>query len=81
MPLPFVDRSNSSLPVQFVTPSKWRAWVKEQNAKEFHELLNKALAIDVNDSPEDRLANVLMQRRAAWLLKMSGDLFLEDTGS
>ena len=32
MPLPFVDRSNSSLPVQFVTPSKWRAWVREQNA-------------------------------------------------
>ena len=32
MALPFVDRSNSSLPVQFVTPSKWRSWVKEQNA-------------------------------------------------
>jgi leucyl aminopeptidase len=32
MALPFVDRSNSSLPVQFVQPSKWRAWVKEQNA-------------------------------------------------
>src|SRR6185503_12984473 len=32
MPLPFVDRSNSSLPVQFVVPSKWRSWLKEQNA-------------------------------------------------
>src|SRR5688572_11312640 len=32
MALPFVDRSNSSLPVQFVTPSKWRSWVKAQNA-------------------------------------------------
>src|SRR3954471_23686504 len=32
MALPFVDRSNSSLPVQFVMPSKWRAWLKEQNA-------------------------------------------------
>ena len=32
MALPFVDRSNSSLPVQFVLPSKWRSWVKEQNA-------------------------------------------------
>jgi len=32
MALPFVDRSNSSLPVQFVTPSKWRSWLKEQNA-------------------------------------------------
>src|SRR6185503_11630234 len=28
---PFVDRSNSSLPVQFVLPSKWRSWLKEQN--------------------------------------------------
>ena len=32
MALPFVDRSNTSLPVQFVLPSKWRAWLKEQNA-------------------------------------------------
>jgi len=32
MALPFVDRSNSSLPVQFVMPSKWRSWLKEQNA-------------------------------------------------
>jgi leucyl aminopeptidase len=32
MALPFVDRSNSSLPVQFVMPSKWRGWLKEQNA-------------------------------------------------
>lgn len=55
--------------------------VKEQNAKEFHELLDKALAIDLEKSPEDRLANVLAQRRAARLKKASGDLFLEDTGS
>jgi leucyl aminopeptidase len=32
MPLPFVDRSSSSLPVQFVTTPKWRAWLKEQSA-------------------------------------------------
>jgi len=32
MALPFVDRSNTSLPVQFVTPSKWRSWLKEQSA-------------------------------------------------
>jgi leucyl aminopeptidase len=32
MALPFIDRSNSSLPVQFVAPSKWRSWLKEQNA-------------------------------------------------
>ncbi len=32
MALPFVDRSNSSLPVQFVTSDKWRSWLKEQSA-------------------------------------------------
>jgi len=32
MPLPFVDRSSSSLPVQFVAQPKWRAWLKEQSA-------------------------------------------------
>ena len=32
MALPFVDRSSSALPVQFVVQSKWRAWLKEQSA-------------------------------------------------
>jgi leucyl aminopeptidase len=32
MALPFVDRATSSLPVQFVAPSKWRSWLKDQNA-------------------------------------------------
>jgi leucyl aminopeptidase len=32
MSLPFVDRSSSALPLQFVGQSKWRAWLKEQSA-------------------------------------------------
>ena len=32
MSLPFVDRSSSSLPVQFVAQPKWRGWLKEQSA-------------------------------------------------
>ncbi|MBS0518754.1 MAG: leucyl aminopeptidase family protein [Proteobacteria bacterium] len=32
MSLPFVDRSSSSLPVQFVTQPKWQSWLKEQSA-------------------------------------------------
>jgi leucyl aminopeptidase len=32
MPLPFVDRASSALPVQFVLPSKWTSWLKAQNA-------------------------------------------------
>jgi leucyl aminopeptidase len=34
MSLPFVDRSSSSLPVQFVSPAKWKSWLKEQGAAE-----------------------------------------------
>jgi leucyl aminopeptidase len=32
MPLPFVDRASSALPVQFVSQPKWRAWLREQTA-------------------------------------------------
>ena len=32
MSLPFVDRSSSSLPLQFVSQSKWGGWLKEQSA-------------------------------------------------
>src|SRR5262245_14677312 len=32
MPLPFVDRSSSALPVQLVAQPKWRTWLREQNA-------------------------------------------------
>src|SRR5262249_52026709 len=32
MPCPFVDRSSSALPVQFVVQPRWRAWLKEQGA-------------------------------------------------
>ncbi len=55
-----------------------RVCVKEQNAKEFHDLLGRALAIDPDAHPESRLENIVMQRRAARLQAMSEDLFLED---
>ena len=42
------------------------------------ELLNKALAIDIDKYPECRLENVLMQKRAHWLLEKSDDLFLPE---
>ena len=34
MSLPFVDRSSSALPVQFVLQPKWAAWLKAQSAPE-----------------------------------------------
>jgi leucyl aminopeptidase len=32
MSLPFVDRSSSAVPVQFVAQPKWRSWLREQSA-------------------------------------------------
>lgn len=49
--------------------------VKNQNRAEFEELLNAALAIDVDKNPENRLANILAQDRATWLLSRADELF------
>jgi predicted anti-sigma-YlaC factor YlaD len=48
-----------------------------QNAAEFKAMLEKALAIDVDADPTTRLANVVAQRRARWLLAHQSELFLE----
>ena len=48
-----------------------------QDRAEFENLLNQALAIDVNALPEQRLANVIAQRRARWLLARMDRLFVE----
>ena len=53
------------------------ASVLAQNAAEFKSLLEKALAIDVDADPANRLANVVAQNRARWLLRHQGDFFLE----
>lgn len=52
--------------------------IQEQNAKEFKALLEKALAVDVDAKPEWRLANLVMQRRAQWLLGRIDDLFIPE---
>ncbi len=51
--------------------------IKTQNSKEFTELLNKALAVDLKKSPKSLTINLVMQRRAKWLLRMKDDLFVE----
>jgi predicted anti-sigma-YlaC factor YlaD len=48
-----------------------------QDREEFTKLLDAALAIDPNAEPEYRLANVVAQRRARWLLSRIDDLFVE----
>ncbi len=51
--------------------------IQKQDKKEFESLLNAALAIDADKKPQWRLANLIMQRRARWLLSRAGDLFSE----
>ncbi len=48
-----------------------------QDRAEFEKLLNQALTIDINALPEQRLANLIAQRRAKWLLARKDRLFLE----
>lgn len=50
--------------------------VQRQDAPAFRAALEKALAIDVDAHLEYRLANVLAQRRARWLLARESDLIL-----
>ena len=50
--------------------------IAKQDRKEFQTLLERALAVDVNAKPEYRLANLVAQRRARWLLSRIDDLFL-----
>jgi predicted anti-sigma-YlaC factor YlaD len=50
--------------------------IQKQDADEFSSLLDRALAIDPDADPDTRLANLVMQRRARWLLSKKSDLFL-----
>jgi predicted anti-sigma-YlaC factor YlaD len=50
--------------------------VQRQNVGEFKSMLNRALAVDPNVRPEWRLENLVLQRRARWLLSRIDELFL-----
>lgn len=49
--------------------------VQHQNRAEFESLLKRALAVDPDARPEWRLQNLVVQRRARWLLATADDLF------
>ena len=51
--------------------------VRKQDYKFFKELLNKALAVDPDAVLKWRLANILAQEKAQWLLDHSPELFLD----
>jgi predicted anti-sigma-YlaC factor YlaD len=50
--------------------------VLTQNRTEFRELLEKALAVDPNRDPNQRLATLILQQQARQLLKREEDLFI-----
>jgi predicted anti-sigma-YlaC factor YlaD len=54
--------------------------VQKQDVAEFRSLLKQALAVDADARPEWRLVNRVMQRRAAWLLARTDELFLLPPG-
>ncbi|MCM2314478.1 MAG: TRAP transporter TatT component family protein [Thermoanaerobaculia bacterium] len=51
--------------------------VSTQDRAEFLRLLETAIAIDVDAVPEQRLANLIYQRRARWLVARVDELFVE----
>ena len=51
--------------------------VMTQNRAEFDRLLHQALAVDPNRDPAQRLATIVIQRRARMLLEREDDLFLD----
>lgn len=53
--------------------------VQKQDVKEFESLLKQALAVNPDARPEWRLVNLVMQRRAKWLLSRTDELFLVKT--
>ena len=55
------------------------ASINKQDRSEFISLLNKALAIDPDQYKEVRLANIVAQERARWLLERVDDLILDAT--
>lgn len=51
--------------------------VQEQKGAEFKKLLGQVLEFDADKSPENRLVNILNQRKARWLLGHIEDFFIE----
>jgi len=51
--------------------------IPRQDRREFEAMLQRALAVDANARPEWRLQNLIMQRRARWLLARADQLFLD----
>ncbi len=75
-----VSLSNGQLASPYVAYAETVS-VQKQNAAEFESLLKQALAVNPDSRPEWRLSNIIMQRRARWLLSRESDLFLESASA
>jgi predicted anti-sigma-YlaC factor YlaD len=51
--------------------------VQKQKRQEFESMLHRALEIDPDAKPEWRLSNLIMQKRARWLLSREDQLFAD----
>jgi len=49
----------------------------EHNPEEFERMLTKALEIDPDKKPSSRLVNLIMQKRAKWLLSRIDTIFIQ----
>ena len=58
----------------------WLVTIGQQDREGFELALEKALAVDLDLSPSDRLANAVNQSFATYLLSQADDLFLSDEG-
>ena len=68
--------ANGKLAAPYVALAE-QVCVRKQQKKEFQELLHRALAINVDEKPAARLENLVMQRRARWLLSRTDELFVD----
>ena len=50
--------------------------IQKQDYQQFKDLMQKALAIKIEDHPENRLINLIMQERAQWYINIADELFL-----
>jgi predicted anti-sigma-YlaC factor YlaD len=71
-----VRLSNGQLASPFVSFAESIS-VQKQNRAEFQSLLQQALAVNPDARPKWRLSNLIMQRRARWLLSREDELFLD----
>ena len=71
-----VELTRGQMAAPFVALAE-TACVSKQDRAEFESLLHQALAIDPDARPEWRLANLVTQRRARWLLARTDELFVK----